>query len=614
MDDLEFVMKMTDQLTGPASVMGKALAALQDQLHKTQQRANETSKSGGGSGGFGGLMTAMNQTVEVASKVVSALGAIGEVGLDVGKFVVSTAAYKQATTTALQSILHVTKGEAKEVFGEISKIANTTPFESADVANTIKKLIGSGFSKEQAFEAFKSIGDVSAFNNFDTSILDRLASSFGRIQSQGKLTGESLQMIVENSQGAISMGGLAKALGLKDVSELMPKVSNGSIKAAEAIAAIQKVVTEGVSGGKAGGLMASLGQEIPGLLSTLKDVPFSLIPSVDDSEGLKSFRAFLQRLVGVFDDSNPAFVRIKTAIGDLIDTIFGGFEGLGGDKLGAMMEVVATTIEKISTTLKGVHFAEILGKAADAAVTLGTALGAFGTGALEGLSKTLGPIMDGMKSAGANAESWAMMGKAIGFTVGALVRIGVALGDSFTWFYKLAAVIGDVIGKFLELTGLGVMLSNFWTEFADGMSFLYDSAVDAAGNFIKGLVDGITNGAVAVWDSVKALGSGIVDTVTGVLKINSPSVVGKDIGGYFGQGIALGAEGSVDDVQGAMAKLVDPSAIGAGASGIGSAGSTVNNEYVITINVAAGASVDGASLDAMKKGVKQAVVEAHGDS
>lgn len=596
-DVLQWTLELVDKITAPARKAQESLGAVSKSLDSAKQ-----------SKGFGDIATGLNQILEVAGKVTGAIKAVGGAALDVGAFVVNTGAYKQATTTALQSILHISKEEAKSVFGEIQQIANTTPFESADVADTIKKLIGSGFAKDKAFEVFKSIGDVSAFNNFDTSILTSMTDALGKVQSMGKLTGESLESLLVSSKGAFSRDSLSKALGLKDASELMKKVSAGTITATAAIGAVQKVITEGVSGGTAGGLMATLGREIPGLLSTLKDAPVSLVPSVDDSAGLQSFRGFLRLVTDALD--GPGFKRIQESFGRIIDAVFGGFAGVDQSKITAFVDTLATGFESVAATLAKIDFVELFGKGADTLTALSTAITSFSGGAMEGLSTTLGPILEGMSAAGANASTWHSLGKAIGFVVGGLVWLGVRLGESLTWFWDVAAGADALLGS---LFGVGSFVGELGAELGalgDILSGWYDEAASIAGDIISGLVDGITSGAAAVVDAISATVGGALDTAKEVLGIASPSKEFAQLGRFTAEGFALGIDASAMDAQNSVASMVAvPAAVpgaSVGGAGAGSISVTVN------INGASGdaSAIRSAAENGAHEGIRRALEEA----
>ena len=79
--------------------------------------------------------------------------------------------------------------------------------------------------------------------------------------------------------------------------------------------------------------------------------------------------------------------------------------------------------------------------------------------------------------------------------------------------------------------------------------------VNAATNFIKGLIDGLTAGIKGVIDKVGEIGKGMIDKIKDVLKIHSPSEEGKGIGGLFDEGIIEGVKGLKDQVVASVADV-----------------------------------------------------------
>ena len=102
--------------------------------------------------------------------------------------------------------------------------------------------------------------------------------------------------------------------------------------------------------------------------------------------------------------------------------------------------------------------------------------------------------------------------------------------------------------------------------FAKGVQFLagLGGRMMAIGRgIITGLVRGIRNAGSAVWNALRRIVMGGIDNVKSLLGINSPSRLFMQIGGFTGEGMALGIEGQQRRVGGAARKL----AAGAAAAG-----------------------------------------------
>lgn len=85
--------------------------------------------------------------------------------------------------------------------------------------------------------------------------------------------------------------------------------------------------------------------------------------------------------------------------------------------------------------------------------------------------------------------------------------------------------------------------------------------VEAGKNLIGGLWDGIKSRFTSVIDGVKNFGGSVIDGIKGVFGIASPSKVFEGIGEFLMQGMALGIEDGMGNVEGAMDDLEDILAI-----------------------------------------------------
>lgn len=141
-----------------------------------------------------------------------------------------------------------------------------------------------------------------------------------------------------------------------------------------------------------------------------------------------------------------------------------------------------------------------------------------------------------------------VIGVAIGVAVVSAVAFGVALTAIQAAILALGALIMADVTKWI-----GIIID--WAK----------SGYTSAGDFVKGLSQGIINGAAAVGDAVKGLATKAKDTFKNMLGIHSPSTVGKQLGGYFGGGIAGGVTQAAPEVHKAAKALGTASIVGAGA-------------------------------------------------
>jgi hypothetical protein len=191
---------------------------------------------------------------------------------------------------------------------------------------------------------------------------------------------------------------------------------------------------------------------------------------------------------------------------------------------------------------------------------------------------TLSDTLDIAKVAGeAVAYIFAGFGVVLGLLAGAIALVvGPALALTAAFYALITAVgvaaawiVGKVIGAFQAVT-----------DFVTGINL-----VDVGTNIIMGLANGLVNAGPAVLKAITGVVGNAIGAAKKLLGIASPSKVFAEIGGYTGEGFAVGVEDSTPDAQAAMTDMVDPApaAAKAGASapaegGSSSGGPTVHIE------------------------------------
>lgn len=149
---------------------------------------------------------------------------------------------------------------------------------------------------------------------------------------------------------------------------------------------------------------------------------------------------------------------------------------------------------------------------------------------------------------------------AISAAFGALNAILDALKPVGTWIWEnilkpLGSWTGGTIVDIISgITEVFRGLTEIFTMISDGTDW------GTIGQYLwEGLINGITSAASWVWEKVKEIFSGIVDTVKSLFGINSPSTVFAEIGGFLVEGLLQGIEGLwqsvVDFFSGALDNL-----------------------------------------------------------
>jgi phage-related protein len=181
---------------------------------------------------------------------------------------------------------------------------------------------------------------------------------------------------------------------------------------------------------------------------------------------------------------------------------------------------------------------------------------------------------------------------------GVIVKLGVNilgllrdLGSSILakigpWFTetigKIGTFVANVIGKIAALPG---------------------KVIEIGKNLVTGLWKGISEKLNWLKDRIDSFGKGIINKVRSVFSVHSPSKVFAEIGGFLAEGLGVGWESEIGDVQSDMAKSMTglTSNMTATVSANGTANDLAGNSPTyngspVTINVYASEGQDVNSL------------------
>lgn len=182
--------------------------------------------------------------------------------------------------------------------------------------------------------------------------------------------------------------------------------------------------------------------------------------------------------------------------------------------------------------------------------------------------------------------------------------IAAVVGVLAVAFLSVAATIAVVVGFFGALVAAAIwVVSAIWDMFSavgsalgaawDAVSDWASGAIDAAADFVQGLVQGIKDGVGAVADAAASLAQGAVDAVKGALGISSPSKIMMAMGGYTAEGFEGGIEGGTGGVRRAVEGMVTGGVTGpTGAAVTNNTSSTGGNTYHVTIMAPTGDGQD----------------------
>ena len=151
---------------------------------------------------------------------------------------------------------------AKGFLEDLKDFAATTPFSISGLGDASKTLLAFGQSSSEVIPTLKMLGDVAMGNE---EKLQSLARAFGKVQSQGRLTGEELNMMID--AGFNPLKEISEMTG-KSISELRKDMEKGAISADMVTEAFKRATSEG---GQFFGMTQAQGKTFNGVMSTLRD-------------------------------------------------------------------------------------------------------------------------------------------------------------------------------------------------------------------------------------------------------------------------------------------------------------------------------------------------------
>lgn len=151
---------------------------------------------------------------------------------------------------------------AKQHVAELKSFAASTPLTFGDLSQASKTLLAFGADVQTVMPSLKMLGDISLGN---AEKFQSLALAFGKVQSEGKLSGVTLkQMIIA---GFNPLQEIAAKTGAS-MDELKKQMEEGRISFDLVQAAMKSATSEG---GRFNNAMKDASQTGAGLVSTLKD-------------------------------------------------------------------------------------------------------------------------------------------------------------------------------------------------------------------------------------------------------------------------------------------------------------------------------------------------------
>lgn len=261
---------------------------------------------------------------KVGGSITSTMGGIGTSiakygalltaasGAAVG-FAVKNAADVQMLRQSFDTLLGSAE-KGKKLFSDLQKMANITPFETQDLAQSAQMLLSYGINIEKILPSLQMLGDVSLGNQ---NKFKMLSLAFSQVAANGRLMGQDLLQMT--SQGFNPLQIISEKTG-KSMADLKKKMEDGGITFEMVNDAFKSATSEG---GKFYKGMENGSRTLTGLFSTLSDnikiTARSMVGLSETGEIVKGglldkVSAGMQNMIAWLDANKAKISEVATAI------------------------------------------------------------------------------------------------------------------------------------------------------------------------------------------------------------------------------------------------------------------------------------------------------------
>ena len=254
-----------------------------------------------------------------ATGLVMIAGASLALGAAIAPRIIELQSFKQATKFGFEQLLK-SSSEAERAWSSAQSIAESTGTSITEVAGSMNQLIAQGMGVDEVTELTKRFADLKALN--PGAKIENIALAMRQIQSTGKLQGDELNQLAENSVSTeLVYAQLEKRLG-KSREEIIKLKEAGKISSKDALAAIKEAIKVASGGREAGAVAAEMAQKTLG----------------------GSIGRLIVQLEKLAMADNPAFAKIAEFINKIANAIESG-------KLQPMIDAIAKGLSDMAVAL-----------------------------------------------------------------------------------------------------------------------------------------------------------------------------------------------------------------------------------------------------------------------
>lgn len=556
--EIESTRQQLTRLEAAASGTDDAVADVGDAAEEAGEKAQKAS---------GGWTVLKGVMADLASSAIKA--AVSTVVDGAKKMVSAGLEYNQAMegyVTNFTTMLGGSSEAANGMVGSLQKLASATPLAMSDLAGGAQTLLAFGVASDDVSGTLQRLGDISLGN---ADKMQSLARAYGKATAQGKLTGETVQMMID--AGWNPLIDICDQTG-ESMEDVQKRMAAGSISAEELTQAVNHATD---AGGKFAGGMEAASKTVAGLTSTLQDNVNAMLGELMQPVSDAMLSTLLPTAIDAVDQLTTAFE----------DEGIDGFSRVAGSLIASLSaQLVSYAPQAIPAALSFIG-ALVTGLLSALPDLTGTAIELVGA-LLLGIAEQLPGIITASMSALLGIVGKITSPESITLLIQAAMQLMLALARGLIaaipqLIDAVPGIITNLVESFYamlpEIIGVGIEIV---IALASGLVSNAGHIIAAVPRLVetivrgflanvksywdigKSIVDGIRKGITEQWQRLKAdvsnLFTGLVDWIKKLLGIHSPSTVFAGIGTNMAKGIGAGWQDTIGDINRDIAATLQP--------------------------------------------------------
>lgn len=556
--EIESTRQQLTRLEAAASGTDDAVADVGDAAKEAGEKAE---KASGGWTVLKGVMSdlASSAIKAAVSTVVDGAKKMASAGLE----------YNQAMegyVTNFTTMLGGSAEAANGMVGSLQKLASATPLAMSDLAGGAQTLLAFGVASDDVSGTLQRLGDISLGN---ADKMQSLARAYGKATAQGKLTGETVQMMID--AGWNPLIDICDQTG-ESMEDVQKRMAAGSISAEELTQAVNHATD---AGGKFAGGMEAASKTVAGLTSTLQDNVNAMLGELMQPVSDAMLSTLLPTAIDAVGQLTTAFE----------DEGIDGFSRVAGSLIASLSaQLVSYAPQAIPAALSFIG-ALVTGLLLATPDLTGTAIELVGA-LLLGIADQLPGIITATMSALLGIVDTITSPESITLLIQAAMQLMLALARGLIaaipqLIDAVPGIITNLVESFYamlpEIIGVGIeivialasgLVSNAGHIIAAVPRLVetivrgFLAAVKSYWDIGKSIVDGIRQGITEQWQRLKSdvsnLFTGLVSWIKNLLGIHSPSRVFADIGQNMAAGIGYGWASTIGDINRQIGESLQP--------------------------------------------------------